>query len=138
MSEALYHQEIMALARAAHGSGRFAAARVSVRLDNPLCGDRIDLDLDMDGGRIAAIGYEVKGCLLCRAAAAIIGLRAPGCDAAGIEAMRAGLARLLSGEDAPPPWPELLAFTPVRAHPSRHGCVGLPVDALQRAMRESA
>lgn len=134
MSDALYHETIKALARAGYGSGRLAAPDAVARLDNPLCGDRIDLDVCVTDGRIAAIGYEVKGCLLCRAAAAVVGLRAPGCNLFEIEAARAGLADFLAGVGAAPSWEELLAFAPVCAHPSRHGCVKLPIEALWQAM----
>ena len=47
-------------------------------VDNPLCGDRVTLDLNLADGRVREVGHKVRGCLLCQAAAAAIGERAPG------------------------------------------------------------
>lgn len=41
-------------------------------VDNPLCGDRVTIDVKLAGGKLAAIGHQVRGCLLCEAAAATI------------------------------------------------------------------
>ena len=78
MSDDLYHQAILDLARRATGHGRLEAPQASVRVDNPLCGDRVTLDLDLVDGRVSAVAHQVRGCLLCQAAAAVIGARAPG------------------------------------------------------------
>ena len=135
MSDDIYQRAIKELARAGHGAGRLDAPTVSARLDNPLCGDRITLDLRMDGGRIVALGHETKGCLLCLAAASLIGREAPGRSVAELVSMHTELLALLAGE-APfaAHWPDLAAFSPVRAHRSRHGCVLLPFRALSAAL----
>lgn len=135
MNASLYDQAIKALAQAAHGHGRLADASAGARRDNPLCGDRIAIELRIDGGRIAALAHEVRGCLLCRAAASIIGLHACGAAPAEVRANARALAALLAGEaGAAPSWPELAAFAPVAAHRSRHGCVMLPFEALEDAL----
>lgn len=135
MSANLYQQAIKALAEAAHGAGRLDDADASVRLDNPLCGDRTTVYVKLAGGRVAAVAHETKGCLLCRAAASAIGLRAPGRTPAELAAAAAAAdAQMTLESPAAPPWPELEAFRPVRAHPSRRGCVALPFAALQRAL----
>ncbi|QDX80114.1 hypothetical protein B9N43_01890 [Denitratisoma sp. DHT3] len=138
MSAALYHEALKALAQAAHGAGRLEAADVSLRLDNPLCGDRIDLHLRWDGDRIVALAHETKGCLLCRASASILGLRAPGCGVEDIRRAAAELDALLAGGTEKPSWIELEVFTPVAAHPSRHGCVTLPWRALSQLLSAAA
>ncbi len=136
MSESLYQQAIKSLAEAAHGAGRLEGADASVRLDNPLCGDRITLHLKMADGRISALAHETRGCLLCRAAASAIGLRAPGLGPAEVAAATASAVAQVTEAAAPPPaWPELEAFRPVRGHPSRRGCVSLPFQALDQALR---
>jgi nitrogen fixation NifU-like protein len=135
MSAALYDQAIKALARAAHGAGALAAPDAVVRLDNPYCGDRIDLALVLSGARIGALAHQTKGCLLCRAAASLIGLHAPGAHLAQIGRAAASLDALLAGGDpAPGGWEELAVFSPVSGYPARHGCVSLPMQALRRAI----
>ena len=137
-SNTLYQDAIKQLAQAAHGQGQLAAATGEAKLDNPLCGDRVRVQVAVASGHIAAIAHETKGCLLCRAAAAVIGMRAVGQDEAGIEAVAEGLEGMLKhAAPAPADWPELSMFEPARAHPSRHRCVLLPFRALLAALRNS-
>jgi nitrogen fixation protein NifU and related proteins len=135
VNAALYDEAIKALARAAHGAGKLAAADAAVRLDNPYCGDRIDLALVMNGTRIGALAHDTRGCLLCRAAASLIGLRAPGAPLTRVQQSIAALDALLAGGDlAPEAWSELAVFRPVYDYPARHGCVSLPLHALRNAI----
>lgn len=136
---ALYQEAIKQFARADHGHGQLANATGEARLDNPLCGDRVRMQVRVASGRVAAIAHETRGCLLCRAAAALIGARATGQDQAGIEAVVDALDGMLkSGAPAPSAWPELSMFEPARAYPSRHRCVLLPFQALRAALRNPA
>jgi nitrogen fixation NifU-like protein len=135
VNTALYDEGIKALARAAHGAGTLAAAHAIVRLDNPYCGDRIDLALMLSGARICALAHETKGCLLCRAAASLIGLHAPGAHLTQIGQAMAALDALLASGDLPPgSWRELAVFRAVHEVPARHSCVSLPMQALRKAV----
>ena len=142
MSRDLYHQRMLELAERGDASERLADAEVSVTLDNPLCGDRVRIDLDCAGdGRIDALSHEVRGCVLCRAAAAVLDTHAPGLDADELRAVRDGLRDGLRGERTLPAahdWPEFAVFEPVAAHKSRHECVLLPFDAVLSALDQRA
>ncbi|GAB2175186.1 iron-sulfur cluster assembly scaffold protein [Dongia sp. agr-C8] len=135
MSTELYHAELVARAREAFGEGRIATATASVTVDNPLCGDRVTLDLETSDGKVKAIGHEVKGCLLCAAAAATIATfgqdRSP-------EALRelalAAKALIEDGTAVPERFADLRVFTPVHAAKSRRDCVLLPFEALGKAL----
>jgi nitrogen fixation NifU-like protein len=139
MSDELYHRAILELARQAGRTPRLEAPDASVTVDNPLCGDRITLDLRFADGRVGAVGHKVRGCLLCQAAAAVIAARAPGetsvvlREVAGQvdEAVRKGSATAAGR------WPELAAFATVHAHKSRQDCVLLPFEALTQALAEA-
>jgi NifU-like protein involved in Fe-S cluster formation len=136
--DSLYQDAIKQFARAAHGHGQLPAASGEAKLDNPLCGDRVRMQVELTAGRIVAVAHETKGCLLCRAAAAVVGLRAAGQDADGFSAVAHGLESMLQeGAPVPAGWPELSMFEPARAYPSRHGCVLLPFRALRAALAES-
>lgn len=134
MSTELYDQAIVATARETAKAERLPAPDVTVEEDNPLCGDRIALDLAFADGRIAAVGHKTRGCLLTRAAAVVLARRAVGADPAELRAAIAGLRALLAGRGGDPPWPELAMFEPVRAVASRHDCVLLPFRALETAL----
>lgn len=141
MTEAssLYQDAIKQFAHADCGRGLLANATGEAKLDNPLCGDRVRMQITVTSRKIAAIGHETRGCLLCRAAAAVIGSRAVGQDQAGIEAVVEALEGMLrNGTPAPSAWPELAMFEPARAYPSRYRCVLLPFQALLEALRNPA
>ena len=136
MNDTLYHQAIVTFASAATGEGRLVDADATVTLDNPLCGDQIILDIRMGGGSVTALGYRVKACILCEAAASIIGTYAPGESATTLRSVSETVSMMLShGSDAPSgPWKALSTFKPVRNYRSRHNCVVLPFRALQLAI----
>ncbi|NBB70862.1 MAG: iron-sulfur cluster assembly scaffold protein [Alphaproteobacteria bacterium] len=133
-ADALYGDALRALAEAGRASGRLAAADATATVDNPLCGDRVTLDVALDGDRIAAVGHEVKGCLLCEAAAAVVAAEACGHGRAEIAAWPAQVKAYLKATDAPAPFDGLDAFAPARRFRSRHRCVSLAFEALARAL----
>jgi nitrogen fixation NifU-like protein len=137
-SDALYHEELLRLARARTGAGRLEAPAASASRDNPLCGDRVAIDVRLEAGRIAAVAHRVRGCVLCEAAAALVGATAPGRAPAEVAAVRERLTAMLRAGAAPPdePWAALGVFLPVRAVPSRHACVLMPFEALADALAQ--
>lgn len=135
-TDALYHEALLGLARARTGAGRLEAPAASASCENPLCGDRVAVDVRLAGGRIAALAHRVRGCVLCEAAASLLGATAPGCAPAEVALARERLAAMLRAGAAPPdgPWAGLEVFLPVRGVPSRHACVLMPFDALADAL----
>lgn len=137
MSGDLYDAAIVAAARAKVGAGRLEAPTHSVTCDNPLCGDRVTLDLGLDGPRLTSLAHKTRGCLLTQAAASALAEHAPGHDLAELRGLYDRVrAMLRDGE--PPPWPALAMFQPVRAVPSRFDCVLLPFRALGEALDQEA
>jgi len=134
MNDQLYQDRIVALAKAKTGTGKLDAPTKSARRDNPLCGDRVTMDVKLDGqGRIVEIAHQVRGCLLCQASASALSAVAVGRDAAGIADIRHDAERAL-GREAGEPREPFTAFAPVAAHKSRQECVLLPFEALKDAL----
>jgi nitrogen fixation NifU-like protein len=135
MSTDLYHSELVTRARRAFGQGRLAMPAASVTLDNPLCGDRVTLDVQRGNGNVSAIGHEVKGCLLCEAAAATIAEFGQDRSPAELRQMAAAVAALLKdGTPVPEEFAALKVFSPVHGAKSRRDCVLLPFEALEKAL----
>jgi NifU-like protein involved in Fe-S cluster formation len=134
----LYNDAIVREAKAAGERPRLPAPDASVTRDNPLCGDRVTLDLAFaPDGTVAAAGHRTRGCLLTQAAASLLARRAEGATPDELERAADDLRAVLrdgppGGEE--PAWPELAMFGPVRAVKSRHECVLLPFDALREAL----
>lgn len=139
MPEKLYQQAIVAKARDAAGVGTLADADGSATVNNPVCGDRVTMEVRLSDGRVAAVAHKVRGCLLCEAAASVIGANAPGATRAEIEAARKAVTALIEdGAEIPAgAWADLAIFAPVIEHKSRHHCVLLPFDALSRALEDA-
>jgi nitrogen fixation NifU-like protein len=134
MNDQLYQDRIVALAKAKTGAGKLAAPSKSARRDNPLCGDRVTIDVRLDDkGRIAEIAHQVRGCLICQASASALSSVAVGRDKAGIAAVRHDAEQAIGRADGEPAEP-FAAFAPVKAHKSRQECVLLPFDALADAL----
>jgi nitrogen fixation protein NifU and related proteins len=134
MSDQLYQEKIVALAKAKTGAGKLTEPTKTARRDNPLCGDRVIIDVKMGGdGRIAEIGHQVRGCLLCQASASALASVAIGKDKAGLAELRHDAERAL-GREAGEPHAPFDVFTPVKDHKSRQECVLLPFEALKDAL----
>lgn len=137
-ADEIYQQAILELANAATGRGTLPSPDARTTVDNPLCGDCVEMQINVREGRITALAHEVQGCLLCRASASVIGMHATGATLTDIEAIRAAVSAMLEAQAAPPPgWGEVAAFTPVHGHRSRYRCVQLPFEALVLALRSA-
>lgn len=136
MTSRLYHQAILDAAAARTGKGALQSPHARATVDNPLCGDRVRVDVAVSGGRLERVAHEVRGCLLCEAAASVIGAHAPGEAVEQLIVLRRALRDCLRDHSLDPPtrWPALQMFAPVADHKSRHDCVMLPFDALVKAL----
>lgn len=136
----LYDTAIKTAAREAVGAGRLENPHHEVTVDNPLCGDRVTMGIETANGEIKKVGHRVRGCLLCEAAASMLGKLAPGHDDESIRDVTAAVEHLMStGEEdkLEAAWAELAMFAPVHSFKSRHRCVTLPFEALVAALDES-
>ncbi len=136
MSDGLYHERIVALAKGKAGAGRLAAPTATARRDNPLCGDRVTVELRLaPDGRIEEMAHQVRGCALCQASAAALTARMVGQPGVGIRALRAEIDGVLDGTSAGEG--DFAAFAPVKDHKSRRDCVTLPFEAVRAAVEDA-
>jgi nitrogen fixation protein NifU and related proteins len=140
MELGIYNAQMLRLAAEAAGAGRLAERDASAEIVNPVCGDRIRVDVRTDGARIAALGYEVHACVLTQASASLLGRHAAGRSAAEIRELAERIEAMLREDGGAPggDWSDYAALEPVRAHSSRHECVMLPLRALLAALDAGA
>ena len=136
MSDAIYNDAIKAAARDRSHVGRLPSPDASVTCDNPLCGDRVTLDVKLAGGRVAEIAHKTRGCMLTEAAAGMVASLAPSMPVERLDGLLGDLHHFLA-EGGPAPWPELAMFAPVHAVKSRHECVLLPFEAAAAALADA-
>ncbi len=69
----LYREQILNHYREPRNKGRLETADISSADDNPLCGDRIELDLRLDAeGRVVEVGWDGQGCAISMASASML------------------------------------------------------------------
>jgi nitrogen fixation NifU-like protein len=136
MSDELYHEKLVERAQAGRAHGRLDHPDKTATLDNPLCGDRVTVDLKTANGKVLEAGHRTRGCLLCEAAAALIVAQAPGSSTESLAGLADAVRDFLQkGGPAPSGWGAVEEFAPVRAVKSRQDCVLLPFRALAEALR---
>jgi NifU-like protein involved in Fe-S cluster formation len=138
MSDELYQKALLKLAGAAHGAGRLSGPCCSGREANAMCGDVVTFDVQLDGAsRIAACANELKGCVLVQASASLLSEHAKGCSAFDITAIKTAVTDMLNGGDNPDGvWAAYEVFKPASTYRSRHSCVLLPIEALEKALKD--
>ena len=133
MLDKLYQEQIIALARQSKHRSGLDNAELRVRVDKPLCGDRVTIDLSLEDERINDIGVTVRACALCEAASEVLSTHATKLSSSDMQKVETELRDYLSGNTANPPWAQLSVFEPVKGVTSRHECVLLPFVAAKKA-----
>ena len=133
MLDKLYQQQIIALARQSKQRSGLDNPELTARVDNPLCGDRVTIDLSLEDERINDIGVKVRACALCEPASEVLSTHASKLSSSDIQKVETELRDYLSGNTANPPWAQLSVFEPVKEVTSRHECVLLPFVAANNA-----
>ena len=87
---------------------------------NPLCGDRVRIDLAVDGDRVDAARFRGDACAVTIAAASLLTERVTGQSLAAIAALTEEDALTLLGGELPA---------------ARRRCGTLPLEVLQAAVR---
>tara|TARA_B100000886_G_scaffold339555_1_gene305390 strand:- start:1896 stop:2318 length:423 start_codon:yes stop_codon:yes gene_type:complete len=135
MANELYQKQIIELARESRKRTRIEAPDTTIRFDNPLCGDRIDLDFSIEDGRISDIGFKVRGCALCEASAEVLAKNAMGYQLKELNAVGNKLSDYLVGTLDNPDGEGFEVFKPVKNVPPRYECVLLPFNAIKKLLK---
>ncbi len=103
---------------------------------NPLCGDRLTVQLKLAGDRIADVSFQGSGCAISKASASLMTVAVKGRSAAEARRMAESFQRLVTGRGGPADDlpPRLAAFAGVREFPMRVKCATLSWHALKAAL----
>jgi nitrogen fixation NifU-like protein len=71
MSE-MYTERLLDHYRQPRNRGHLEAPSLSAEEYNPLCGDRVTIEVRVEDGRIVAARFDGRGCALCLGAASIL------------------------------------------------------------------
>lgn len=108
---------------------------------NPLCGDRIDLALHMEGEQIDRIAFHGESCAICKASASMMTATVKGKSRSEAEMMIKEFREMVMGNldlAGPHHLGRLAVFAGVRDLPTRVKCAILPWHTLQAALNSVA
>lgn len=133
--DALYQKQILDYAHKSRDSAVFDNAAYHASLDNPTCGDRVDISLAVTAGIIDKVGVAVRGCALCEAGAGLAIECFTGSPVTALHELTEQFETWINGGTQPPPLAAMEQFTPVRSIRNRHKCVLLAFHASVEAVK---
>jgi nitrogen fixation NifU-like protein len=134
---ALYQALILEHSKHPRNHGPLPTCSHEASAVNPLCGDRVTLQLLVDeaSATITAAGFQARGCAIARASASLLTEHIKGRQLDDARERAKRVRALLRGERAPGPEDSALApLLGVRAFPSRLRCATLAWETLEDAL----
>jgi len=139
MLDDLYRDLILDHYRHPHNRGHLDNATSKSEGYNPLCGDEIEVEVELDGGRIKNVSYGGRGCSISQASGSMMTDAVKGLTKA--EAMRIAEAfkRLMTNPEEPAPADlgDLEAFQGVAKFPVRVKCATLAWHVLEEGLEKA-
>jgi len=130
----LYQQVILDHYRRPRNKGPLEDATHTLTLNNPLCGDVIDLMLRLKGDRIESVHFEGKGCSISQASASMMSGVLEGRTVEEAMGLLSTFTRMLKGDSdaaADPDLGDLRALVGVSRFPVRVKCALLAWNCLE-------
>ena len=137
MLESLYQKQLLTLASLVREIPALKAATHRAVVNNPVCGDRVIVTIEIDENIIVASAVEAKGCALCEAGAGLWMQMSANRPLSDMSLLHDDLARWLKrNADGDKPIGisrDIYApLTPVRAIKNRHKCVLLAFSTADK------
>ena len=106
---------------------------------NPLCGDKINVFLTIEGGRVADIQFEAAACAICKASASMMSeaLYGKTLDEARELDVRVNELLTTEAEADLAAEGEIAALAGVRKFPARVKCATLPWHTFESALKNA-
>ena len=117
----LYRDYILEHYRRPHNFGVIEEPTASFEGSNPLCGDRITIQLGIENGLVERVGFTRRGCAISQASASLLTDEIKGKPVAEVAAYRAD---------------DLLDLLGIEISPARLKCAMLSHDSLQHVLED--
>ena len=133
----IYHKKILELASANRKSLEINDFNFSKEVKNPLCGDLVEVRVNILNNSIKNLSAKVKGCALCEASAGVVvnyflNKNLPTNDF--MEYFDRWLAK--EYDKYPNELPkELKIFLPIQDIKNRHTCIKMPFEAFFKSIK---
>ena len=116
----IYQERILQHSATPHNFGRLPTATNKIVLDNPLCGDKIQMEVEILSGIVKNVMFTGKGCAISKASASLLTEKVKGMK---IEELRK--------------WDKtsIIEILGIDLCPNRLKCALLPLEALQKLIK---
>lgn len=118
----LYRDYILEHYRRPHNFGVLENANASHEGANPLCGDRLTMQLRLADDTVAAVGFTGRGCAISQASASLLTDEIKGKPVSDVAAMTSQ---------------DVLDLLGIEISPARLKCALLSLDTLQHALADA-
>jgi len=134
--DALYREVILDHHRHPRNFGSLSEADAKVEGYNPLCGDRVEISLKLDNGKLVSdCRFSGEGCSICMASASMMTEEIQGKDMKIVQDTIDSFRALMKGEKCPLLIEgDLESLIGVRQFPVRIKCALLPWTTLNDAL----
>jgi nitrogen fixation NifU-like protein len=136
----LYQSVILDHNKKPRNFGEVEEANRSADGHNPLCGDKLSVQLRVDGDVIEEIGFQGTGCAISKASASLMTESVKGRTLAEADRLFDRFHGLVTSDphsEAEPDLGKLRVFTGVREFPMRVKCATLAWHTLRAALKGS-
>ncbi len=132
----LYREVILDHNRSPRNFGRLEPADATAAGHNPLCGDKLNVTLRLDGDRLGDVRFDGQGCAISVASASLMTEAVKGKKLADVEQLYREVHALLTDQNYTPPTDlgKLMALGGVREFPVRVKCASLCWHTLHAAL----
>jgi nitrogen fixation NifU-like protein len=135
---ALYQEVILDHYRRPRNKGTLAEPTGSASLRNPVCGDEVDVHVEMRDGKVADVKFGGRGCSISQASASMMTELVKGRTADQVHALGERFAEMIRG-DAMAAKDQSLgqarALSGVSRFPTRVRCAMIAWEAMARAIK---
>ena len=136
-TNSLYQEVILDHNRKPRNYGKLDHANHHATGHNPLCGDRLDITLQLDNDQINNIAFQGESCAICKASASMMTAAVKGKSRTDAETLIHEFRELATGKldiNQPHHLGRLTVFSGIRDLPTRVKCAILPWHTLHAAL----
>ena len=130
----LYGAIVLEHYRAPRHRGALSSCTHAADGANPLCGDRLRIELRCKDGRIVELGHSGEACAIATATISMLGELVAGFDSAQVADLEQRFHAFVHGDDAGEGLGALAAMRDLQRHPLRRKCALLPFATLRAAL----
>jgi nitrogen fixation NifU-like protein len=133
----LYRRVIMDHYKTPRNRGTFEDGGVTIDLNNPTCGDKIQLQMQVEDGKVKAAKYTGEGCSISMSSASMMTDAVKGKTLEEALELADKFSGLMKGQPVEFEYEDIEALSGVNKFPARIKCATLAWNALRKGIEQA-